>query len=224
MTETEDAPKPDAICELVLQDLAVTRGGRVLFSDLNLHLKAGEAISLTGANGAGKTSLLRVVAGLAQPSAGRLRYLGQRGQLDPREAQSLDIHFAGHQDGLKAQATVQSELSFWARWAGGSMAARDAAVQRYGLTPLLGLETRRLSAGQRRRVALARLAAAPRRLWLLDEPMAPLDAATRATFAEEMRAHLASGGLILAAVHDPLPIPTREVRLLRPVSIPQEAG
>ena len=105
------------------------------------------------------------------------------------------------------------EMSFQARWTGGSDAGVAAAVERLELKPLLGLETRKLSAGQRRRLALARLVASPRPLWLLDEPLAPLDAKWRERLGALMREHLDGGGLIVAAVHDPLPIPAREVGL-----------
>ncbi len=109
--------------------------------------------------------------------------------------------------------TAREELAFWSRWNGGSLDSAEGAAAALELGPLLDLEVRRLSAGQRRRLALARLLAAPRPLWLLDEPLSPLDAGWRARFGAMMRTHLAGGGLILAAVHDPLPIPARSLEL-----------
>lgn len=200
--------RPDMITALSLRGLALSRGERPLFRDLDLDLAAGEAVALTGANGAGKTSLLRAVAGLLRPDAGSVVFAGACGALDP-DAARAGLHLVGHLDGLKGARTVAEELAFQSRWLGG----RDptGAIAALGLQRLTGLEVRRLSAGQRRRVALARLIAAPRPLWLLDEPLTPLDATWRAAFGELMRAHLAGGGLILAAVHDPLPVPAREI-------------
>ena len=199
------------IAGLILESLGVERGGRTLFSNLDLKVEAGEAVALTGANGAGKTSLLRTIAGLIRPVAGTVRFEGASATLEPEDARSTGLHLLGHQDGLKTTRTAREELAFWSAWMGGDAAGIALAVDIFELAPLLDLDVRRLSAGQRRRLALARLAASPRPLWLLDEPMAPLDAARRARFGVMMAEHLAGGGLILAAVHDPLPIPARSV-------------
>jgi len=197
------------IARLELSDVAVRRGGRRLFSGLSLALQAGEACALTGANGAGKTSLLRAVAGLVSLEAGEISF----GGVDPAEARGAGRHLVGHQDGLKPARTTREELDFWSVWSGGTAASAEAAAQALELTALLDLEVRRLSAGQRRRLALARLIAAPRPLWLLDEPLSPLDAGWRARFGAMMQAHLAGGGLILAAVHDPLPIAAKVLEI-----------
>lgn len=197
------------ISTLQIDDLTLVRGGRRLFSGLRLDLRAGEAAALTGRNGAGKTSLLRAIAGLVPAESGQIGF----GDLDPAEARADHIHFAGHQDGLKPARTALDELSFWTRWAGGTEASMSTAAATLELSGLLDLEVRRLSAGQRRRLSLARLLAAPRALWLLDEPLSPLDADWRTRFGTIMAGHLAEGGLIVAAVHDPLPIPAKALEI-----------
>ena len=190
------------IDRLELAGVAVRRGGRALFAGLSLELAAGEACALTGANGAGKTSLLRAIAGLVPLEAGTVAF----GGADAADARAGGLHLVGHQDGLKPARTTAEELRFWSRWGGGTADGERAAIEALGLTSLVDLEVRRLSAGQRRRLALARLLAAPRPLWLLDEPLSPLDAGWRQRFGAMMSDHLAGGGMILAAVHDPLPI------------------
>lgn len=197
------------ITQLLLKGTAIRRGGRRLFEDVSLHLAAGEACALTGPNGSGKTSLLRAVAGLVALDAGEIGF----GGLDPGDARGEGLHLVGHADGLKSSRTAREELLFWTRWCGGSDAAIGGAAEALDLTRLLDLEVRRLSAGQRRRVALARLLTAPRPLWLLDEPLSPLDARWREGFAALMARHLAGGGMILAAVHDPLPGATKALEL-----------
>ena len=197
------------ITALSVHDLALTRGDRVLFEHFDLTLTAGEAVALTGRNGAGKTSLLRAIAGLIRPHSGSIAFAGAAGPLEAEDARARELHYLGHQDGLKTGRTAWDELLFQVRWTGGDVESAKAACERLDLMRLKDLEVRKLSAGQRRRVALARLLASPRKLWLLDEPLAPLDADRRAGIGEIMREHLAAGGLILAAVHDPLPIPAR---------------
>jgi heme exporter protein A len=201
------------ITALAIEGLAISRGDRALFSNLDLRLEAGQAMVLTGANGAGKTSLLRAVAGFIHPLAGQIKFFGESGELDATEARSKALHHLGHYDGLKTGRLAWDEMLFQARWTGGSRADAERAREVLGLGPLCGLEVRKLSAGQRRRLALARLIASRRPLWLLDEPFAPLDAQRRAAFGEIMREHLGSGGMILAAVHDPLPISAQVVEI-----------
>ena len=185
--------------------LTVSRGERVLFRDLSFHIAGGEAVALTGANGAGKTTLLRTLAGFIRPDAGTVTFA----DIDPAEARAHRIHWLGHLDGLKTGRRAREELDFQARWSGAEADGIAAAIAGLALEPLLDLEVRKLSAGQRRRLAFARLIAAPRPLWLLDEPFAPLDTRWRAALGLMMQAHLDRGGAILAAVHDPLPVPAR---------------
>ena len=201
------------ITALKVEGLSLQRGERLLLRDFGLAAEAGEAVALTGPNGAGKTSLLRAIAGFIAPLAGKIAFMGAAGELDGAEARCSGIHLIGHQDGLKSGRTARDELGFAADWTGGDAPAAARAAADLGLTPLLDLAVRHLSAGQRRRLALARLIASPRALWLLDEPLAPLDARHRARLGDLMGAHLAGGGLVVAAVHDPLPIPARTVEL-----------
>jgi heme exporter protein A len=196
------------IRRLEVRDLAIVRGDRLLFEGLCFALEAGQAMSLTGRNGAGKTSLLRAVAGFLRPAAGAVVFHGPDGALEADEARSGALHMAGHQDGLKPNRLAEAEFLFQARWTGADAAGIARARDVFDLDVLAGLEVRKLSAGQRRRLSLARLVASPRPLWLLDEPLAPLDAHHRHAFGALMAAHVAGGGMILAAVHDPLPIPT----------------
>ncbi len=205
-----ESPERDGVINrLKIEDAALARGGRRLFEGVNLDLVGGEACTLTGANGSGKTSLLRAVAGLAALEAGRISF----GDADLGEARGRGLHLVGHADGLKGARTVREELDFWTLWTGGTSAGAARAAEALNLAPLMDLEVRRLSAGQRRRLALSRLVAAPRPLWLLDEPFSPLDTNWRGRFAELMAEHLYGGGLILAAVHDPLPLAARTLEL-----------
>jgi heme exporter protein A len=182
--------------------LACVRGGREVFSGLDFSVAAGEALVLTGRNGAGKTTLLRLIAGLLMPAAGTLAVAGGDGELTlPEQA-----HYLGHRDALKPSLTVTENLTFWAAYLddGRGGDARGAALAAAGIADLAHLPAGYLSAGQRRRLSIARLLAAPRPIWLLDEPTAALDVAAQARLADLMRGHLGGGGLIIAATHGPL--------------------
>lgn len=214
------------IGRLEIDGLALARGPRVLFQSLSLSVAAGEAVALHGPNGAGKTSLLRAVAGFIRPLAGRVAFFGPptgpgggQAEVEAEAARRRGCHLVGHQDGLESTRTARHELLFQARWAGGDETGALAAAERLGVAALLHLEVRLLSAGQRRRLALCRLVAARRPLWLLDEALGPLDGASRAAFGAVMDEHLAAGGLILAAAHGPLPTSSRTVEIA-PMSVP----
>ncbi len=181
-------------------DLVCVRGGRQVFRDLNFAVDAGEALLVTGPNAAGKSSLLRLVAGLLRPQEGRLELAGS----DPELSIAEQAHYLGHLDALKPSLSVAENLAFWAAFLGGGEVKGAAALAAVGLGSLARLPATYLSAGQRRRLSLARLIAVERPIWLLDEPTSALDASGQAMLAGIMQAHLAGGGLILAATHVPV--------------------
>jgi heme exporter protein A len=183
-------------------DLTLERGGRRLFAGLSFEAPESEAVIVTGPNGAGKTSLLRALCGFLPAQAGRFALEGA----DDDRSVGEQAHYLGHADALKGALTAGENLAFWAGALGGD-SSRDKARQalaRVGLTHVIDFPARALSAGQKRRVALARLFVARRPLWLLDEPTAALDAAAQAVFAAIMREHLTGRGIIVAATHAPL--------------------
>ena len=185
--------------------LACVRGGRQVFAGLDFAVAAGEALVITGPNGAGKSSLLRLIAGLVRLEDGRLVLEGG----DPELSIGEQAHYLGHQDALKPSLTVAENLSFWTgflggRADGGHVEAVRSAIASVGLDRLADVPASYLSAGQRRRLSIARLLAVGRPLWLLDEPTSALDAAAQVMLSRLMRDHLDAGGLILAATHGPL--------------------
>lgn len=174
-------------------DLAVSRGYRVLFRKVGFKVAPGEALELRGPNGSGKSTLLRILAGLTRAELGAVTFPGAN---DDRFR-----HYLGHADAIKPNETARQQAHFWARFLGYDGKAAMSALERVGLKGRLEAPGRGLSAGQKKRLALARLLIAPRPVWLLDEPMASLDA-DGATFVRELAAeHLSGGGLIVAAVH-----------------------
>jgi len=185
---------------LLASDLACTRGGREVFSSLGFAVGAGEALAVVGPNGAGKSSLLRLVAGLVHISRGRLALEGGDSELTIGE----QAHYLGHLDALKPALSVHENLAFWTQFLGGNQAAAAPALAAVGLAAIAHLPAAYLSAGQRRRLSIARLIAIKRPLWLLDEPTSALDTAAQAALATLMAGHLAQGGLILAATHGPI--------------------
>ena len=195
---------------LLIENLACIRGGRRLFQGLGFALGAGEAAVVTGPNGAGKSSLLRLIVGLLRPAAGKIALDGA--EMDRTVGGSA--HFVGHLDGVKSALSAAENLEFTRALLGGGSAATAAALARLGLAPLASLPVRMFSAGQKRRLALARLLVAPRPLWLLDEPTSALDSDGQETFAALAAEHLAGGGLIVATTHAPLNIErAQEIRL-----------
>jgi heme exporter protein A len=195
--------------QLVADNLACSRGGREVFTGLNFSLSGGEALVVTGRNGAGKSSLLRMIAGLVAVTAGTLALTGGEAEATPGE----QAHYLGHLDAVKLSLSVSENLNFWAAYLGGGTAV-DAALDSVGLGELAGLPAAYLSAGQRRRLSIARLVAVHRPVWLLDEPTSALDQPSQARLAELMRVHLATGGMIVAAAHGPIGLErARELKL-----------
>ncbi|HZP71440.1 MAG TPA: heme ABC exporter ATP-binding protein CcmA [Pseudolabrys sp.] len=182
--------------ELWADELACCRGGRQVFQGISFKVPAGEALIVTGPNGAGKSSLLRMIAGLVRIAAGRLALHG--GATDAPISEQA--HYLGHQDAMKPSLTVAENLRFWARFLGSGNDIK-AALDSLDLGRLADLPAAYLSAGQRRRLSIARLVAVSRPIWLLDEPASSLDASSQARLSELMRNHLAGGGLIVAAAH-----------------------
>lgn len=180
------------------------RGERLIFANADFAVGAGEALTLTGRNGAGKSTLMRIIAGLARPFAGEVRWRGEPALTD-REGFAAEFVYAGHKDGLKTALTARENLAMAAQLSGHHAASPDQALERFGILDLAELPVGYMSAGQRRRVALGRLIQSDAPLWLLDEPLTAIDAATIAVLGEVMRTHLDSGGLIVAATHAPLP-------------------
>ena len=191
-------------------DLACVRGGRQVFAGVNFAIAGGEALTISGRNGAGKSSLLRMIVGLVRLAGGRLML--EDG--DPELSVAEQAHYLGHQDALKSSLSVAENLRFWAEYLGVKTDEIDAPLKAVGLDGLADLPAAYLSAGQRRRLSIARLFAVPRPIWLLDEPASTLDSAAQERLAQLMRAHLADGGLIVAASHGPIGLDKTQELLL----------
>lgn len=188
-----------------------------MLSGLSFAVPARTALVLTGPNGAGKTTLIRAIAGFLKPVRGTIALEG--GQ--PEQTLGEQCHYVAHANGIKAAFTVGENLAFWQQYFGGAKdgAILNEAAERLGLGALTAIPAAYLSAGQRRRLALARLLVAPRPVWLLDEPTVSLDAASRALLRDLIERHLAAGGLVVAATHDALGIAaTSELRLVDTVA------
>jgi heme exporter protein A len=197
--------------DLVAEDLACRRGERLVFAGLSLRLAAGGALMLTGANGSGKTSLLRLLASLIAPAAGRLAW-GTAPIADDVAGHRARLHYVGHQDGVKLGLTPRETLAFWAALRGEEVhpdaPVLAAALAAFALEAVVDWPCRWLSAGQRRRLALARLLVTPAPLWLLDEPFSALDDDNRIRLEQTIVAHRAGGGRVVVATHIPAEIGT----------------
>jgi heme exporter protein A len=189
--------------------LRCIRGGREVFSGLDFTASAGEALAVTGPNGAGKTSLLRLIAGLLATAGGSIDLAGGDDELTlPEQA-----HYLGHRDALKPALSVMENLEFWRDFLGGEVSDAGLSLAAVGLDHAAHLPAVVLSAGQRRRLSIARLLTVRRPIWLLDEPTSALDSAGQAMFGTLMQEHLARGGMIVAATHAPLGLPAKELRM-----------
>jgi heme exporter protein A len=185
------------------------RGGREIFSGVDFEASSGEALAVTGPNGSGKTSLLRLIAGLLTIADGSIGLEGGETELTlPEQA-----HYLGHRDALKSALSVMENLSFWRDFLGGEAFDTRASLAAVGLDHVAHLPAAYLSAGQRRRLSIARLLVLRRPVWLLDEPANALDSAGQSMFAALMGDHLARGGLIVAATHAPLGVQAKELRI-----------
>jgi len=189
----EGQPKSAGLLEV--SGLTLSRGGRVLLSNIGFTLASGEKLLVRGPNGAGKSSLLLALAGVLRPEAGRIAWhLGETPQ----------IHYFGHATALKPHLTLAETLNFWRAVNGAGEMPAGPALEAVGLGGLEAIEAGHLSAGQGKRLALSRLLVSPRRVWLLDEPTASLDVEGHARVAGLIDAHTASGGIAIVATHDEL--------------------
>lgn len=188
--------------KLTLQDLTCVRGGRTVFEGLSLNVNEGSGVKLTGPNGAGKSSLLRLLAGFLRPARGRIRLEGG----DDEASLGEQCHYVGHLNGVKRALSVQENLAFWSGYLGGAGTEDgiERALSAFDLASLSHIPAGLLSAGQARRLGLARLALSYRPLWLLDEPSVSLDAKAGEFLTSAMSAHIKAGGIVIAATHAPL--------------------
>jgi heme exporter protein A len=198
--------------DLVAARLACRRGGRLIFEGLECTLAAGGALLLTGANGSGKSSLLRLLATLLTPAAGQVSWGGVPIADDPAGYRAR-LNYIGHLDAIRPALGVRETLVFWARVRDASPQI-DAAFSAFGLDAFGEFPCRWLSAGQRRRLALARLVATPAPLWLLDEPTASLDADGEERLVAVIAAHRAAGGRAVIATHQPIAVPDAAMLVL----------
>ena len=195
--------------ELSLDNIALERGERRIAGGISARVAGGEALLVQGPNGSGKSTLLRVLAGLLPAAEGTITWNGADVARD-REGHRARLAYLGHEDALKASLTARENLQFWAGFTGGHT---EPALKAFGLLPLADRPARVLSAGQKRRLALSRLALNDNPLWLLDEPVTALDAEARAAFIALLTRHLAAGGLAVIATHEPLAIEARVLQL-----------
>ncbi|RFB89600.1 heme ABC exporter ATP-binding protein CcmA [Rhizobium leguminosarum bv. trifolii] len=197
---------------LTAENLAARRGEDLIFVNISFHLASGEALILTGRNGSGKSTLLRVVAGLLRPEKGTVVFHGD-GSLEGRHPGEAS-HYLGHRNAMKNELTVAENLDFWRSFLGSTGLSVEDAADAVGLSGITHLPFGYLSAGQQRRIAFAKLLVAHRPVWILDEPTAALDASADRLFAGLIEAHLAKGGIVLVATHQPLGLKnTQELKM-----------
>ncbi|MEM9784268.1 MAG: heme ABC exporter ATP-binding protein CcmA [Pseudomonadota bacterium] len=186
--------------ELLIDNLCARRGGRSVFDDLSLRVPAGRALLVTGPNGAGKSTLLRVIAGFLPPATGRVALI-DRGETLSGAALQPRLAFAGHMDAVKPALSVAENLALWAGIAGRDRDAIEPALSALGLEAMAGRPAGECSAGQRRRLGLARLLVAERSVWLMDEPTSSLDAGSAAAVSALVARHCDAGGIAVIATH-----------------------
>src|ERR1700680_1070827 len=191
------------------RDISCVRGGREVFSGLAFEADSGEQLAVTRPKRCGKTSLVGFIAGLLTGARGSISLEGGAAELTLPE----QSHYLGHRDAIKPALSVSENLTFWREFLGGEAFDPAEILKLVGLDHAARLPAAYLSAGQRRRLSIARLLAVRRPIWLLDEPTNALDAAGQTLFATLMGDHLARGGLIVAATHAPLGIAARELRI-----------
>ncbi|MCJ2876890.1 heme ABC exporter ATP-binding protein CcmA [Rhizobium pusense] len=191
---------------LTAENLGVRRGEDFIFMNISFKLSDGEALVLTGRNGSGKSTLLRTVAGLLRPERGQVKIAGEGIEAEMRPSEAC--HYLGHRNAMKTELTVSENLRFWKDFLGdfhgAAGVAIDEAAESVGLAGITHLPFGYLSAGQQRRFAMAKLLVAWRPVWILDEPTAALDRAADDMFTDLVKGHLAKGGIVLAATHQPL--------------------
>ena len=182
------------------ENLTCVRGERIVFAGLGFSLSSGEALTLVGRNGSGKTSLLRVMAGLNQAITGAIAWDDGAISDDPLRHRGR-LHYVGHQDAVKPVLSVRENLMLWTRLRRGTDDGLSAGLARFGLTALADIPGRYLSAGQRRRLSLARISATPAPLWLLDEPTVALDRESVGALSQAIADHRADGGMVVVATN-----------------------